>query len=57
MGEQGIACLEKEMDEVLTSSVPSSWRVNELTPLGGKVPTGVWQLYRIKGFSGYILIA
>ena len=54
MGEQGIACLEKEMDEVLTSSVPSSWRVNELTPLGGKVPTGVWQLYRIKGFSGYI---
>ena len=31
--EQGFVCLEKEMDVVLTSAIPYSWRLGELTPM------------------------
>ena len=33
MGEQRIVFLEKELNGVLTSGIPSSWRLTELTPL------------------------
>ena len=33
MGESGIVCIEKEMDAVLTSAIPSSSRLSELIPL------------------------
>ena len=33
MGEQGIVFLEKVLNEAITSGVPSSWRLSELTPL------------------------
>ena len=33
MGEQGIVCLEKVLNEAITSGIPSSWRLSELTPL------------------------
>ena len=31
--EQGIVFLEKELNEVMTSGIPSTWRLCELTPL------------------------
>ena len=31
--EQGIVCLEKEMDAVITYAIPYSRRLSELTPL------------------------
>ncbi len=33
MIEQGIVCVEKKMDAVLTYAIPYSWRLSELTPL------------------------
>ena len=33
MGGQGIVFLEKEFNEVITSGIPPSWRLSELTPL------------------------
>ena len=33
MGEQGIVFLEKVLNEAITSGIPSSWRLSELTPL------------------------
>ena len=33
MGEQGIVFLEKVLNEAITSGMPSSWRLSELTPL------------------------
>ena len=33
MGEQGVVFLEKELNEVITSGIPPSWRLSELTPL------------------------
>ena len=33
MGEQGIVFLEKQLNEVITSGIPYSWRLSELTPL------------------------
>ena len=33
MGEQGIAFLEKVLNKAITSGIPSSWRLSELTPL------------------------
>ena len=39
MGEPGMVCLEKEMDAVLISAIPSSWRLIELITLfKGKGP-------------------
>ena len=37
--EEGIVFLEKVLNEAITSGIPSSWRLSELTPLfKGKVP-------------------
>ena len=33
MGEQGIVFLEKGLNEVIQSGIPSSWRLSEQTPL------------------------
>ena len=33
MGAQGIVFLEKVLNEAITSGIPSSWRLSELTPL------------------------
>ena len=33
MGEEGIIFLKKELNEILTSGIPSSWRLSEVTPL------------------------
>ena len=33
MGEQWIVFLEKELKEVITSGIPSSWGLSQLTPL------------------------
>ena len=33
MGEEGIVFLKKELNEILTSGIPSSWRLREVTPL------------------------
>ena len=33
MGEEGIVFLKKELNEMLTSGIPSSWRLGEVTPL------------------------
>ena len=33
MGEEGIGFLKKELNEMLTSGIPSSWRLSEVTPL------------------------
>ena len=33
MGEEGIVFLKKELNEMLISGIPSSWRLSELTPL------------------------
>ena len=33
MGEEGIVFLKKELNEILTSGIPSSWRLSEVTPL------------------------
>ena len=33
MGEEGIVFLKKELNEMLTSGIPSSWRLSEVTPL------------------------
>ena len=33
MGEQGIVFLEKELNEMIKSGIPSSWRLSEPTPL------------------------
>ena len=33
MGEEGIIFLKKELNEMLTSGIPSSWRLSEVTPL------------------------
>ena len=33
MGEQWIVFLEKELNDVITSGIPSSWRLRELKPL------------------------
>ena len=43
MGERVIVFLEKELNEVITSGIPSSWRLSELTPLfkGKSFHTGV----------------
>ena len=40
MGKQKwIVFLEKELNELVTSGIPSSWRLSEVTPLfKGKVP-------------------
>ena len=33
MGEEGIVFLKKELNKILTSGIPSSWRLSEVTPL------------------------
>ena len=33
MGQEGIVFLENELNEVVESGIPSSWRLSELTPL------------------------
>ena len=33
MGEEGIVFLKKELNEILTSGIPSSWRLSKVTPL------------------------
>ena len=33
MGEERIVFLKKELNEILTSGIPSSWRLSEVTPL------------------------
>ena len=33
MGEEGIVFLKKELNEMLTYVIPSSWRLSEVTPL------------------------
>ena len=33
MGEEGIVFLKKELNEILTYGIPSSWRLSEITPL------------------------
>ena len=33
IGEEGIVFLKKELNEMLTSGIPYSWRLSELTPL------------------------
>ena len=33
MGEEGVVFLNKEFNEILTSGIPSSWRLSEVTPL------------------------
>ena len=33
MGEEGLVFLKKELNEILTSGIPSSWRLREVTPL------------------------
>ena len=33
MGEQGVVFLEKELNEVITSGIPSSWRLSQLNIL------------------------
>ena len=33
MGEEGIVFLKKELNEILTSGIPSSWRLSEVKPL------------------------
>ena len=39
MGEEGIVFLKRKLNEILTSGIPSSWRLSEETPLfKGKVP-------------------
>ena len=33
MGEEGIVFLKKKLNEMLTSGLPSLWRLSEVTPL------------------------
>ena len=33
IGEEGLVFLKKELNEMLTSGIPSSWRLSEVTPL------------------------
>ena len=33
IGEEGIVFLKKELNEILTSGIPSSWRLSEVPPL------------------------
>ena len=47
IGEQGIVFLEKVLNEAITSGIPSSLRISELTPLfKGKGSILEWRNYR-----------
>ena len=50
MGEQGIVFIEKELNEVIASGIPSSWRRSERTPLIKGKKSHTVQLQRNKAY-------